>query len=448
MKPAYLRGFLSDAPLSPCAYNDLFRYFVEGFVRYRGPLGALARYPGRPSFNGALCDQLEGYARLVPLAAAWLHSGRSRTLPFQSGDEIDLVALLASGLDAGTDPKSPEYWGPIGHSDQRIVEAADIALEIWLASDSVWADLSAAIRRRVVQWLLGVNGKRTADNNWHLFVVLVNAALAGLGEAHDRAEMLGRYEHFKTFYRGGGWFSDGPGDKFDYYNAWGIHYPLNWVRAMDGTFDADFLAEASRNFAASYRYFFGPCGFPVMGRSACYRMAAPAPLVQAAALGDGGITIGEARRALDHTWRWFIRHGALDHGACTQGYGKADPRILDNYSGPASPLWSLRSLTAALAQPEHSPFWQSPGEDLPVERSDFEFTMPATGWRLKGIHARRDVLLHIPNALPDAGTALRPYTWHRRLRDLVSTKPGRPDNTPAKYRRAVYGSREPFCGFG
>lgn len=448
MQPAYLRAFLADVPLSPSAYEDLVRYFVAGFLRYRSASGALARYPGHPSGNGALCDGIEGYARFVPLVGAWLHAGRDRRLFLHGGTGVDLVGLIAAGLDAGTDPSSPDYWGPIGDYDQRIVEAGDIALAIWLARDSVWRELPAATRRRVVQWLLGVNGRKTWDNNWHLFVVLVNAALAGLGEAHDAEEIRHRHERFKGFYRGNGWFSDGLGDTFDYYNAWGIHYPLNWVRAMDPGFDAGFLADASRQFVSGYRHFFGPCGFPMMGRSACYRLAAPVPLIQAAALGDGGVTIGEARRALDLTWRWFIRRRALHRGTCTQGYGKSDPRILDNYSGPASPLWSLRSLTAALAQPDTAAFWQSSGDPLPVERGDFEYTIPATGWRVEGMHSQQDVRLHIPNGLPDAATELQPYSSHRRLRDLLEGAVSRPENTPAKYRRAVYGSREPFCGFG
>lgn len=448
MIPALLKDFIDDADLSLQSYRDLFQYFVEGFLRHRSKLGALAQYRGRPSFNGALCDRLEGFARFMPAVGAWLHGGRPRELALTGGHTIELVELMASGLRAGTDPASPEFWGPIDHRDQRIVEAADIALALWLARDTVWAELPGTSRQRIVQWLNGVNGKRTADNNWHLFVVLVNVALAGLGEAHDAAEMSTRHEHFKAFYRGDGWFSDGPGAKFDYYNAWGIHYPFNWVRTIDPGWDAAFLGDTSRQFVTGYKHFFGPCGFPIMGRSACYRMAAPAPLVQAQALGDGGVTSGEARRALDLTWRWFIRRGAVANGTCTQGYGRVDPRILDNYSGPASPLWSLRSLTAALALPEAAPFWRTGGERLPVELGDFELRIPATGWRIQGIRGQGDVLLHTGSTLPETATALEPYGLRRRLSGLLRGKPNRPDNTAAKYHRGVYGSRSPFCGFG
>lgn len=448
MTPARLRDFVADVDLGPRSYEDLFLYFLEGFLGARSALGASARYPGHPSFNGALCDRLEGYSRFVPLVAAWLHGGRPSRVDAGANREVDLAELLAAGLEAGTNPASPDYWGPIDHRDQRIVEAADIALAAWLVRDTVWRDLPTPTRQRVVAWLSGVNDKRTADNNWHLFVVIVNAALRALGEQHDADEMTRRYDHFKAFYRGDGWYSDGPGDKFDYYNAWGIHYPLNWIRVMDPTWDSGFLSEASGQFVGRYKSFFGPHGFPIMGRSVCYRMAAPVPLIQAQALGDNGVTAGEARRAFNLTWRWFIRKGAVARGTCTQGYGRADPRVLDNYSGPASPLWSLRSLTAALAQPYDAPIWRTAGEPLPVERGDFEFTIGATGWRVQGEAASGDVLLHIANPLPPGAIALRPYAWHRRVRDVVRGKPSRPDNTPAKYRQPVYGSREPFCGFG
>jgi hypothetical protein len=439
----FVRG---SAPLAG-QYGALFGYFLEGFLRRRSACGALARYRGWPSFNGPRCDALEGFSRFVPLPAAWLHGGRGSSFELP-GARVDLVQLLRAGFSAGTDPASPEFWGRIHDRDQRIVEAADVALALWLARDAVWPALHARERGNLVAWLSEVNGKQTADNNWHLFVVLVNAVLLALDAGGDRGEMARRYARFKSFYRGEGWFSDGPHDKFDYYNAWGIHYPLYWLRQIAPDFDGGFLRHAQGEFAASFRFFFGPWGFPILGRSLCYRAAAPAPLVQVQAQDPRSVSPGEARRALDLTWRHFIRFGAVHDGAMTQGYGAGDPRMLDNYSGPASALWSLRSLVAAFALPPGAAFWQASPTPLPVEQGDFRLPVPVPGWTLIGTAATGDVVIERRSGYDNVGAVLQPYPLWRRGVDRVLRRARRPANLLAKYELRRYSAAQPFCGLG
>jgi hypothetical protein len=442
-----LQDFVRGTAPSAAQYEALFRYFLEGFLRRRSPRGALARYRGWPSFNGARCDALEGFSRFVPLPAAWLHGARSPVVQLP-GARVDLVQLLRAGLSGGSDPASPEYWGAIRDRDQRIVEAADIALALWLARDQVWPALDPRERRNLAAWLAGVNGRQTADNNWHLFVVLVNAVLLALDAGGDAVEMARRYARFKSFYRGEGWFSDGPHDKFDYYNAWGIHYPLGWLREIAPDFDGGFLRQAQGEFAAAFRFFFGPWGFPILGRSLCYRAAAPAPLVQVQARDPGCVSPAQARRALDLTWRHFIRFGAVQDGTMTQGYGADDPRMLDNYSGPASALWSLRSLVAAFALRPETPFWQAAAERLPVEQADFRLPLPVPGWTLIGTAATGDVVIERRSGYDDVAAVLQPYPLWRRGLDRVLRRARRPANLLAKYELRRYSAAQPFCGLG
>src|SRR5207248_770688 len=90
-----------------------------------------------------------------------------------------------------------------------------------------------------------------------------------------------------------------------------------------------------------------PCGRGQWRRSACYRMAAPVPLLLEQFDAVHGQP-GEARRALDATWEYFLQHNGAKDGNITQGYCGSDARVLDNYSGPASCLWGMRSLIAAI----------------------------------------------------------------------------------------------------
>jgi hypothetical protein len=446
LSDAWLQPFRDPAQPAVDAYGDLFRYFVAGFTRRRSPHGAFADYVGWRSLNGRHCDRMEGFTRILPLIAAWLHGGRPARLRLACGTEVDLAELMREGMLAGTDPASSEYWGDIEDRDQRLVEAADVALGLWLARGPLWDMLSDVERVRIATWLRGANGRQTADNNWHLFVVLVDAVLEDLGAGADRAELTRRYNRFKVFYRGNGWFSDGPAEKFDYYAAWGIHYPLFWLAQIDPAWDADFLRAARREFLATYKCLFGPNGFPIMGRSVCYRIAAPAPLVLGQSTDPDCVTPGEARRALDLTWRYCIAHGAVRDGTVTQGYGAADPRVLDNYSGPASCLWSLRSLVAAFFLDDDTPFWRSAGEPLPVERGDFAVRIPATGWTVHGVQRTGEIRIETGSGATSEAPVLRSYPFHRRILDRLLRRAGRPDNLEAKYGRGVYSNLQPFCG--
>lgn len=441
-----LDDFKSTAPPGVRSYERLFAYFLEGFVAHRSPLGASARYPGMFSYNGPRMDRLEGFSRVAPMLAAWLHGGRSPRPEVPGGASRDLVEILSSGMLAGTDPTSREYWGDTKHWGQSIVEAADLALVLWLTKGELWERLAAAERAAICRWLLQVNGKRIPNNNWHLFVVQVNAVLKALGEKHDAQELASHYAHAKAFYAGSGWFRDGDmpaRPAFDYYNAWGFHYHLQWLRRIMPGLDSGFIDESLAQFCAVYRYFFGPEGFPIMGRSACYRMAAPVPLVFAQESHPCVVSAGEARRALDVTWQYFVRRGAVARGNVTQGYFDGDPRLLEDYSGPASCLWALRSLVAAFALRPESAFWTTAPEPLPVEKGDFELRLPQPGWILRGSRSTNSIVIKTAH---EDNPPLESHKLLDRILEQFTRKPRRPKNHEAKYCRSHYDSAVPFCG--
>lgn len=439
-----LEGFRTGASPDAAAYDRLFDYFVQGFEIYRTPRGAGAVYPGLPSRNGRASDTLEGFSRMAPLIAAWLHSGRPETLIVADGRSVDLAARLRQGLLTGTDPNSPEYWGRIEDLNQRIVEASDIALAIWLARDRVWQRLTPKQQGDVAVWLRQVEHKRVSDNNWHLFPVFVHAVLESIGSTGDAVDAHRNYQRFKSFYRGHGWFTDGPGDIFDYYNAWSIHYQLYWLEQVNPSWDAAFIDQSRREFLSSYRYLFGPHGFPVMGRSVCYRMAAPVALVFGSESDPAIVRPAEARRALDVIWSYYIQNGAVRSGAPTQGLCGSDPRILDNYSGPASCLWALRSLVAAFYLSPTSQFWSVNPSPLPVEQRSYRINIFPVKWTVVGV--REDGAVRIEKVGDQSDHNLDRYGTLRRALSLFLGRPFRPDNHHAKYGLASYDSRRPFCG--
>ncbi|MBN1312546.1 MAG: DUF2264 domain-containing protein [Anaerolineae bacterium] len=425
-------------------YSELFSYLVAGCLFYRAPDGAHVYYPGASSTHGAGIDAMEGFCRILPMISAWICSGRSSVIQDFDGREVDLVAMAKEGLLAGTDPQSKGFWGYIRDRDQRIVEAADVALSVWLLREHLWPQLSGAEKDMLAKWLLSINGKAIPDCNWHLFPVMVNEVLSSLDYPGDSVLSLEHYSRLKSFYQGNGWFSDGPDGPYDYYNAWGIHYSLFWINLISPELDPGFIDSSLNDFVCSYKYFFSTAGIPMTGRSICYRMAAPAPLIAAATKGMDSIRSGMARRALDCVWRYFVKNGAVQRGMITQGYWHEDVSLLDSYSGPGSSLWSTRSLTLAFYNPPHSDFWTAPPETLPVEQSDYSVTIPEIQWEIKGTTLTREVQIVKTNKTG----VLRKKTNRSSLLPRLSTSILRLFNrTPdeyACYELRIYSSLHPF----
>jgi hypothetical protein len=438
-------AFAAKATPTRPDYLGLTGYFVEGFLTYASAEFATADYPGYRSSHGALSDRIEGFSRMAPLMAAWLNAESASSMRLPSGRVVDIAGLLSSALTAGTDPASPEYWGELQDLDHRIVEASDVALALWLSRHQVWDRLPRPTRERITAWLNRVNRVEAFDNNWQLFGAIVNAVLKALGEPYDDGELRRHVLRVKSFYRGDGWFTDGPNGPFDYYNAWGFHYHLSWLHRIDPSLEPDFIPSALTEFGKRLVYLITPYGFPIMGRSICYRVGVSAPVIFAARMAPGVVSPRLARRALDATWTFFLGHGAARNGRITQGYCGDDPRILDGYSGPASCLWSLRSLVAAYTFPADSEFWTAPPEPLPVEVGDYELVWNTPGFRVTGTQATANVRLTRLAPPPNPEPVVRPYTLFARAEELLRGGIRRPGNGEAKYRRAYYDARPPFC---
>jgi hypothetical protein len=422
-------------------YHSLFKYFLSGFVNYKSPLGALALYPGAKSCHGIEIDGLEGFSRFFPLAASWITFTGERSIEIGS-KYVDIIDLLRSGIIAGTDPSNHEYWGLVGDGSQRIVEAADIALGLWLTRDYLWPEFSNREQQNICTWL---NQVKTCDVlhgvgcNWELFPIITMQVLSCLDMGDDQTTefIRTRYQHYKRHFLGEGWFYDSPKGE-DYYNAWAINYGLFWLDQMNPNLDREFLRACHADFVKFYRYFFSENGFPIMGRSICYRMAAPAPIVFGALVTPEIVSPGLAYRTLDATWRYFIKHDSLKYGGISQGYLGTDLSILDRYSGPASCLWSLRSLVAAFYVAKFVGLWEAPEQKLPIEASDFSIHNDSVGWHLVGCSKTQEIKLFVMKNSENPFSSLKSYNNVHKFIERLFRKPYRPDNSNALYLNRCY----------
>ncbi len=425
--------------------ESIVSYIAEAFIHYSVWDHSHVYYPGRPSQQTARTDAMEGTSRTLPTLAAWLHAnGKSYTIITGLNQQPILVPeILRKAFLAGTNPQHKGYWGTLHHCDQRVCESADLALALWLSKEWVWDSFSMSEKLQIVTWFKQVNQCETVDNNWHLFVLTVQIVLKALtGEDVIQYE---KYERIKEFYVGDGWFRDGAKGNYDYYNAWAFHYSLYWFTQINPDFDSDFIKNVLSDFVGNYRYFFTEKGFPFFGRSACYRLAAAAPLLAAVDLQSDKITIGEAKRAFHCNLKYFISNGALKAGLPTQGMFDEDVRLVDNYSGPASSLWSLRALNIALFCGDKINLWEAEEAPLEIEQGGFEFDVPAINMKVLGIYETQEVITifkneYIAEQSPLSRRLLTQPAW-RELKEKVTGRADRPKNNLLRKGVTCYSSK-------
>ncbi|MEU9987332.1 DUF2264 domain-containing protein [Streptomyces sp. NPDC048045] len=353
------------AAVEPCATPDRALYHLPG---------------GHVSHSGRLSDGLEGYARTLLLAA------------FRR-DETAL-GRYAEGLAAGPGG----VWPRIADRSQPLVEAASIALALRLTRPLLWDRLDQSVRERTAVWLADALTAEPWPCNWELFPVTVGAFLAEIGhepEAARRAVDRG-LERIDDWYVGDGWYTDGDGRKFDYYNGWAMHlYPVlhAWLAGDEGLLAL--YGDRLERHLADHARLFGGDGAPLFqGRSLTYRFATTAPLWLGALTGRTPLTAGVTRRLASGALKYFLDRGAVDvRGLLTLGWHGPDTAVLQSYSGPASPYWASKGFLGLLLPPDHE-VWTAAEEPGPAERADAVTPLAGPNWLLQSTRSDGVVRLH------------------------------------------------------
>ncbi len=267
-----------------------------------------------------------------------------------------------------------------------MVEAASVAIALHDTRPWIPDRLDDSVRGRVVDWLSGFI--------WSQGQRLQLAALPG---HHGGVPRLGR-SHAQPgrtstpVLRGwglvsGGWYTDGDGRKFDYYNAWALHlYPVLVGARRRIAADPEPVAEHRarlRAFLGVHQYFFGADGAPVhQGRSLTYRFATTAPLWLGVLADATPLAPGL------HPTPRLRSPEALRRTRCARRQGAAVARLVpplpvtQRYSGPASPYWASKAFLFGLLLPADHPVWTAPEEPGPVDTADSCVALPVPGWLL------------------------------------------------------------------
>jgi len=382
---------------------------VEAAWRWASPTGARLDLPGPPSGSGTESDGLEGFARSF-LLAAFRIAGNA------GSDPHGWLDRYAHGLASGTasagallpDGASAEPWPRIGdhyEGGQPLVESASIALALRLTRPWLWDRLEPEVQEQTVGWLRSALSAVPAPNNWYLFPYTVAGFLesVGRGDGQTRAARARAEELIEEWYQGDGWYSDGEGRAFDHYNGWALHfYPVldAWLAGEEEVY-----ADSLRTYLSSFGLWFGADGAPVyFGRSMTYRWAAGTAVALGSLVGESPLPPGQSRRILSGSLKYFLDRGAVDdRGLLQLGWHGRHAATVQEYSGPASPLWAAKAF-ACLLIPVDAPFWTEVETPAPVELADRVLAEAAPGFLIQATAG--DGIVRVHNHGSDK---LRPY---------------------------------------
>jgi len=396
---------------------DWWRDAAESLLR---PLVALMR-PGKAdlplrgmaSNHGAQADRLESFARPCLLAAHWL---ATRPAPQEKLSRAEVAAWFRAGLLIGTNPSSPEYWGPTANHHQHTVEMAAMTLAFQAARPWLWEPLTRPERDQVARWLASIRGAGLHRNNHMFFNVMTLAFLAQEGYARhsDAPVMRHLLEVIEGMSIGGGWFIDGMNETIDYYQAYAFHYYGPWWAKLYGHTDEkrtqrwkDWLGQ----FLKDYVHFFATSGEnPPFGRSMCYRFAASAPFGLAEFCGVSAIPPGQARRLCTRNLSFFLEQPIRqDQGALSLGWTDEFPPAVEAYSCAGSSYWAAKAFAPLLLPPEHR-FWQVPEEPLPCETGGTQRAIPQAGLVVRS-HAGEVEVLNSANGICVGNIKFGTWKW-------------------------------------
>jgi hypothetical protein len=171
---------------------------------------------------------LEGVGRLLAGLAPWFELGDDGT---PEGKERGRFSALArAGIDAATDPASPDFMN-FSKGRQPLVDAAFLAQAMLRAPNELWRKLDARVQKNVVAAMVSSRPIQAGENNWKLFATTVEVFLHCAGAKRDDARLFEGLRKHREWYVGDGMYGDGPEFHWDYYNSFVIQPML--VEALD-----------------------------------------------------------------------------------------------------------------------------------------------------------------------------------------------------------------------
>ena len=346
---------------------------AAGTLKKNMPFESLSSEPLRREVS-----YLEAVGRTICGIAPWLELGPDDT---EEGRlRAQYINMVVKGLKNGVNPQSPDHLMFDRRHSQPLVDAAFLAEGILRAPTQIWGRLDQQTRDWLVSEWKTSRGIKPYECNWLLFASIVECALLEFtGECDMQRLMYGVNRFRNEWYKGDGWYGDGPDFHLDYYNSLVIHPMFTetlQVLKKHGLDGADFLptqTERHARLAAQLERMISPEGtYPVTGRSIVYRFGSFHALADAALLHILPASVSPAQVRCGLTA--VIRHQLSQprtfdpDGWLRIGYTGSQIRMSEDYINTGS-LYLCTAALLPLGLLADDPFWAAPARDWTAKKA-------------------------------------------------------------------------------
>jgi len=326
-------------------------------------------------------SHLEALGRSFNGIAPWLNLGDDTS---REGEQRRaMTQLVVKAITNAVNPSSPDYMPFDGPGTQPLVDAAFFAEGLLRSKDVIWPMLDSQTRQRIIDELKRSRKIRAWENNWLLFSATVEAALLQFTGECDFSKIKYALDRHNEWYKGDGWYGDGPAFHLDYYNSYVIQPMLVDVTAVVkenadkgeeyATYGAmyDKYVKRMARFAAQQEMLISPEGtFPMLGRSCGYRYGAFQALAHTSLLGTlpKGISPAQVRSALTAVIKRQTVKSMFDaEGWLTLGFCGHQPDVAENYVSTGS-AYLCCFVFLPLGLPADAEFWSGKDEKWSSQR--------------------------------------------------------------------------------
>ena len=320
-------------------------------------------------------SHLEALGRSFNGIAPWLNLGDDTSREGQQRKAM--TQLVVKAITNAVNPSSPDYLPFDGPGTQPLVDAAFFAQGLLRSKDVIWPMLDSQTRQRIIDEFKRSRKIRAWENNWLLFSATIEAALLQFTGECDFSKIKYALDRHNEWYKGDGWYGDGPSFHLDYYNSYVIQPMLVDVTAVVkanadkgeeyavyGAMYDKYVKRMAR-FAAQQEMLISPEGtFPMLGRSCGYRYGAFQALAHTALLGSlpKGVSPAQVRSALTAVIKRQTVKSMFDpEGWLTLGFCGHQPDVAENYVSTGS-AYLCCFVFLPLGLPEDAEFWSGKDE--------------------------------------------------------------------------------------
>lgn len=313
---------------------------------------------------------LEAFGRLMAGLAPWLELGADKTKEGKLRGKH--IQLSLKSIENAVNPKAKDFMN-FTKGAQPLVDAAFLAQAFLRAPNQLWEPLPKKVKQNVIDAFKSTRKTTPYYNNWLLFSATIEAFFVKFTDEADYMRIDFAMKKHEEWYVGDGHYADGKKFHWDYYNSFVIHPMLLDIsialvgknkKRNQATYEK--ILKRAQRYSVIQERLISPEGtYPIIGRSAIYRLGAFQTLSQMALLEKlpKEISYGQVRSALSAVMnRMFEFKGTYDKQNWLQlGVVGLQPKLAEPYITTGSLyLTSVGFLHLGL-KADH-PFWTSKSE--------------------------------------------------------------------------------------